>query len=99
MNKVLLSVLSTTLLFSPAFAQKAMPANPAAPTSCAQFLKVKVNLNKATEAQLVCLKGVKSATAKDIIANRPFKDAADFSKKIEDIGKKIYEMNKASISF
>ena len=97
MKRVLLSALSATLLFVPALAQKAAPTKPA--PSCAQVLKAKVNLNKATEAELVCLKGVKPATAKDIIANRPFKDAADFSKKIEDIGKKIYELNKANVSF
>lgn len=98
MNKVMMTALTTLLLVPAASAQKTTAA-PAKPVSCAQVLKAKVNLNKATEAELGCLKGVKPATAKDIIMNRPFKDAAEFSKKIEDIGKKIYEMNKASVTF
>ena len=97
MNNVMLTALSTLLLVPAVSAQKVTKAP--APVSCAQVLKTKVNLNNATEAQLSCLKGVKPATAKDIIMNRPFKDAAEFSKKIEDIGKKIYEMNKANVTF
>lgn len=97
-NAVTALLLTALLVPAVASAQKTTVA-PAKPVVCTQVLKTKVNLNKATEAELACLKGVKAATAKDIIMNRPFKDAADFGKKIEDIGKKIYEMNKANVTF
>lgn len=95
-NAVTALLLTALLVPAVASAQKTTAAKP---VSCAQVLKAKVNLNKASAAELGCLKGVKAATAKDIIMNRPFKDAAEFSKKIEDIGKKIYEMNKANVTF
>lgn len=99
MNKVMLTALTTLLLVPTiASAQKTTSA-PTKPVSCAQVLKARVNLNKAPEAHLTCLKGVKPVVAKDIIVNRPFKDAADFAKKIEDIGKKIYDLNKANVTF
>lgn len=96
MKKVLIASLMALLLVPAVSAQKTSSTTPVV---CTQVLKAKVNLNKASEAELQCLKGVKLAVAKDIIANRPFKDAADFAKKIEDIGKKLYEMNKANVAF
>lgn len=98
MKNTVTALLLAALLVPAASAQKTT-ATPAKPVVCAQVLKTKVNLNKATAAELGCLKGVKPATAKDIIMNRPFKDAAEFSKKIEDIGKKLYELNKAHVTF
>lgn len=99
MKKVALPLLLAALLVPAVASAQKTTAAPDKPVSCAQVLKAKVNLNKASAAELGCLKGVKAATAKDIIMNRPFKDAAEFSKKIEDIGKKIYEMNKANVTF
>ncbi|WP_293910482.1 helix-hairpin-helix domain-containing protein [Deinococcus sp.] len=97
MNKTAALTLLALLLPTAASAQKTTKTTPA--TSCAQVLKAKVNLNKAPEAALICLKGVKPAVAKDIIANRPFKDASDFGKKIEDIGQKILGANTGNFSF
>lgn len=68
-------------------------------SSCTKVLKAKVNLNKASQADLQCLKGVSATTAKDIIANRPFKDSGDFSRKIEVIGRKLWNDNKANLTF
>ena len=96
MNKT--AVLTVLALLLPT-AASATKTTPATAMSCAQMLKTKVNLNKAPEAALTCLKGVKPAVAKDIIANRPFKDASDFGKKIEDIGQKILGANTGKFSF
>lgn len=68
-------------------------------SSCAKVLKAKVNLNRASEADLRCLKGVSATTARDIIANRPFKDSGDFSRKIEVVGRKLWNDNKANLTF
>ncbi|WP_216326102.1 ComEA family DNA-binding protein [Deinococcus aestuarii] len=68
-------------------------------SSCAKVLKARVNLNRASQADLQCLKGVSATTARDIIANRPFKDSGDFSRKIEVIGRKLWNDNRANLTF
>lgn len=68
----------------------AQTVKPVVSTSCATVLKSKVNLNKATPADLQCLPGVTKAIAKDIVLNRTFKDQHDFEVKIETIGRKLY---------
>ena len=94
MNKAAALTVLALLLLTAASATKTTPA-----MSCMQTLKARINLNKAPEAALTCLKGVKPAVARDIIANRPFKDASDFGKKIEDIGQKILGANTGNFSF
>lgn len=68
-------------------------------SSCARVLKARINLNRASEADLRCLRGVSATTAKDIIANRPFKDGGDFARKIEVIGRKLWNDNKTNLTF
>lgn len=68
-------------------------------SSCTKVLKARVNLNKASQANLQCLKDVSATTANDIIANRPFKDSGDFSRKIEVIGRRLWNDNKANLTF
>lgn len=97
-------LLAAVLVAGLASAQSAPAAKaPAKPTTgmnrCAGVLKAKVNLNKASEADLTCIKGVSPTIAKDIIANRPFKDGNDFARKIEMIGHKLWNDNKASLTF
>ncbi|MEW6420776.1 MAG: helix-hairpin-helix domain-containing protein [Deinococcota bacterium] len=66
---------------------------------CAKVLKAKVNLNKASVTDLECLKGVSATVAKDIVANRPFKDGNDFARKIEVIGHRLWNNNKTNLAF
>ncbi|GAA5512941.1 hypothetical protein Dcar01_01665 [Deinococcus carri] len=66
---------------------------------CLQLMKAKVNLNKADVTDLQCLKGVSPTIARDIIANRPFKDGNDFARKIEVIGHRLWNDNKAHLTF
>ncbi|BDP44626.1 hypothetical protein DAETH_45950 (plasmid) [Deinococcus aetherius] len=68
-------------------------------SSCTRVLKAKVNLNRASQADLQCLKGVSATTARDIIANRPFKDGNDFSRKIEVIGRRLWNDNRTNLAF
>src|ERR1700738_2829796 len=76
MRKVLLGSLALVLTLTlPAFAGQA-PAKAAqakAPTAV-------VNLNTASESDLVALPGVGPATAKKIIAGRPYASIADLAK-------------------
>jgi len=69
-----LAVMLTLAL--PAFAGQAAPAK-AAPTKAPAST---VNLNTASESELVALPGVGPATAKKIIAGRPYTSIADLAK-------------------
>ncbi|GAA5512412.1 hypothetical protein Dcar01_01126 [Deinococcus carri] len=59
----------------------------------------KPGAHKASAADLTCLKGVSPTIARDIIANRPFKDGNDFARKIKVIGHRLWQGNKASLTF
>ena len=69
------------MLSASAWAAKAKPAK------C-------VDLNKATESELLQLKGVGAAKAKATVAGRPYKDAAEWATKVKGIGPKTVEENK-----
>ena len=71
-----LSVLCVAFgLMAAVYAVPAMAADKEAPKAAAM-----VDLNKATEEELTELPGVGDATAKKIIANRPYKTAEDLTK-------------------
>ena len=72
-NIVLWSVASTVVLVSPLFAGQATPTKTTATA-------VSVNLNTASQADLEALPAVGAATAKKIIAGRPYASIADLAK-------------------
>lgn len=63
-----------------ASAPMAMASAKAAPAAAAAASGAKIDLNTASEKDLESLKGVGPATAKKIIAGRPYASAADLSK-------------------
>ena len=77
MRKALLWSLTCMLTLAlPAFAGQAAPAKAAQAKAPAAV----VNLNTASEADLVALPGVGPATAKKIMAGRPYTSVADLAK-------------------
>ena len=98
MNARVLMVAVLPVLLA-AGAASAQTAKPGASAACATVLKAKVNLNKASPADLQCLPGVTKALAKDIVLNRTFKDQHDFEVKIETIGRKLYAQIAKYVTF
>lgn len=70
------SLASLLTLAIPAFAGQAAPAK----TTQSKAPATAVNLNTASEADLVALPGVGPATAKKIIAGRPYASVADLAR-------------------
>lgn len=92
-RKIMLTLSPLALVASLALAQTAKPAaKPAATmtTSCSTVLKAKVNINAAKLEDMKCLPGFTDSIAKDVIANRPYKDGNQFKLKIEGIGPKLW---------
>src|SRR4029077_15284114 len=80
MRKTLLGPLALVMALAlPAFAGQAAPAK-APKTAPANAPAAIVNLNPGSEADLVALPGVGPATAKKIIAGRPYASVADLAK-------------------
>lgn len=105
MNKTALMLSSFALVTGLALAQTAKPAlmKPApaasAAVNCPAALKAKVNLNSAKLETMRCLPGFSDKIAKDVIANRPFKDGNEFKKKIEDIGPILWKKIETFVTF
>lgn len=74
---------------------KKTAAAPAA-HSVAKMPEKSVDINNATEKELVALPGVGTKTAKEIVAARPFKTVDDL-KNVKGIGDKTFEKLKAHV--
>jgi DNA uptake protein ComE-like DNA-binding protein len=82
-----LSLLLAPFVLATGLALAQSTTKPAMSTvNCANAMKSKININAAKLEVMRCLPGFSDKIAKDVIANRPFKDGNDFKKKIEDIG-------------
>lgn len=77
-NKILVAVLLSALFISGAFAKDKKTNRTASAAKTASLSKV--DINSASEADLDTLPGVGSATAKKIIAGRPYSSVSDLSK-------------------
>jgi competence protein ComEA len=80
----------------------AAPKKPAmAPTAATSstMATAKVNLNKASVAQLEKLPGVGPKLAAEIVKNRPYKNGADLEKKVKGIGPKLWTAIRGHVSF
>lgn len=104
MNKTALMIGSFALVTGLALAQtvKPVPVKPApamAAVDCAAALKSKININTAKLEVMKCLPGFSEKIAKDVIANRPFKDGNDFKKKIEDTGPILWKKIETFVIF
>lgn len=69
-----------TLITVPAAVAQSKKASTAAPTAKSAVTGAKVDINNATQKELENLPGVGAATAKKIIAGRPYTSAADLGK-------------------
>jgi competence protein ComEA len=96
MKKVWLGVLLIFLLAVPLMAQAA-PNQRA--SSLTQFVGSKVNLNRATAAQLEKLPGIGPKIAAEIIKNRPYKNGKELQKKVKGIGEKTWKVLEPLVTF
>ena len=78
--------------------EKSAKGKEAAPTarSTAKKPDKPVDINNATEKELITLPGVGAKTAKEIVAARPFKTIDDI-KNVKGIGDKTFEKLKAHV--
>jgi competence protein ComEA len=80
---------------APEKAAKGKEATPAA-QSAAKKPDKPVDINSATEKELITLPGVGAKTAKEIVAARPFKTVDDL-KNVKGIGDKTFDKLKAHV--
>ena len=80
---------------APEKAAKGKEATPAAQAAAKKPDKP-VDINSATEKELITLPGVGAKTAKEIVAARPFKTIDDL-KNVKGIGDKTFEKLKAHV--
>jgi radical SAM superfamily enzyme with C-terminal helix-hairpin-helix motif len=96
MKKVWLGFLFLVLLVVPLVAN-------AAPNhrvfGITKFVTSKVNLNRATAAQLEKLPGVGPKIAAEIIKNRPYKNGKELQKKVKGIGEKTWKVLEPLVTF
>jgi len=76
-------------------AAKSKEATPAAQSSAKRPDKP-VDINSATEKELITLPGIGAKTAKEIVSARPFKTVDDL-KNVKGIGDKTFEKLKAHV--
>lgn len=101
MKKVVIAVLSSSLLAASLIAHAAPQSHGAAhPTHVITMKKTAlVNLNTANAMQLEKLPGIGPKIAAEIIKNRPYKNAADVQSKVKGIGAKVWHNIEALVTF
>ncbi len=100
MNKgIVATMASLALVGGLAFAAPKKPAMTPAATTSSTMTTAKVNLNRASVAQLEKLPGVGPKIAAEIVKNRPYKNGADLEKKVKGVGPKLWSSIRNKVSF
>lgn len=75
--------------------------SPALPPTWAQGQNTPrvININIATQAELEALPGIGPKIAREIIRNRPYRDAKELQTKVKGIGPKTWENLKRYVRF
>lgn len=89
--KALQSILLLLALVGPATLPLTWAQSPNAPRV--------VNINSATQAELEALPGIGPKIAREIIRNRPYRDAKELQAKVKGIGPKTWENLKRYVRF
>lgn len=99
MKKMLIATLVSSLAALALFAQAA-PSRPHSSTAVFHALgKTKINVNKASKAQLETLPGIGPKIAAEIIKNRPYKNGKELQTKVKGIGEKTWKVLEPLVSF
>jgi competence protein ComEA len=94
---LILALVSASLLMP--LVASAAPNHPTSTQVEVAYVSAKVNLNRATAAQLEKLPGVGPKIAAEIIKNRPYKNGKDLQKKVKGIGEKTWKVLEPLVTF
>jgi competence protein ComEA len=90
-------VLASSLVTS--FAESSLGATSAMQQILEQAANARINVNRATQAELETLPGIGPKIAREIIKNRPYKNGQELQDKVKGIGPKTWADLKNRVTF
>jgi competence protein ComEA len=90
-------VLASSLAAS--FAESSLGSTSAMQQILEQSSNARVNINRATQAELETLPGIGPKIAREIIRNRPYKNGQELQDKVKGIGPKTWADLKNRVTF